>query len=89
LLGCRDLARLDFRLDARGVPHFLECNPLPGLNPDTGDLPILSRSKLGYEELVQGVLLAAARRLKVPLNVRKPAVAAVHHDSTVAVAMAK
>ena len=24
LLGCRDLARLDFRLDAAGVPHFLE-----------------------------------------------------------------
>jgi D-alanine-D-alanine ligase len=89
LLGCRDLARLDFRLDARGAPHFLECNPLPGLNPDTGDLPILSRERISYEELVQGVLLDAARRLNVPLNVRQPAIAAVHHDSTVAVAMAK
>ena len=43
LLGCRDLARLDFRLDATGAPHFLECNPLPGLHPESGDLAILSQ----------------------------------------------
>src|SRR5688572_6036610 len=29
LLGCRDVARLDFRMDAAGRPRFLECNPLP------------------------------------------------------------
>jgi D-alanine-D-alanine ligase len=68
LLGCRDLARLDFRLDAAGVPHFLECNPLPGLNPQSGDLPILARPKLTYTQLVQGVLLDAARRCHVRLN---------------------
>ena len=54
LLGCRDLARLDFRLDATGRPHFLECNPLPGLDPESGDIVILSRSTLGYEQLIQG-----------------------------------
>ncbi len=69
LLGCRDLARLDFRLDAHGVPHFLECNPIPGLHPTSGDIVILSRQTLPYEDLVQGVFLDAARRWNVPLPV--------------------
>src|SRR5262249_4487095 len=43
LLGCRDIARVDFRLDGTGIPHFIECNPLPGLNPVTGDIVVLSR----------------------------------------------
>ncbi len=32
-LGCRDVARLDFRMDAEGRIFFIECNPLPGLTP--------------------------------------------------------
>ncbi len=62
LLGCRDLSRMDFRLDAAGRPRFIECNPLPGLNPETGDVVLLSRATLPYERLVQGVLEAAAAR---------------------------
>jgi D-alanine-D-alanine ligase len=62
LLGCRDVARFDFRLDDCGRPHFLECNPLPGLNPDTSDLVILSRDILPYDELVRGIFVAALRR---------------------------
>ncbi|MGB9179167.1 MAG: ATP-grasp domain-containing protein [Pyrinomonadaceae bacterium] len=63
LLGCRDIARIDFRLDAEGQPYFLECNPLPGLNPESGDIVILSRSELPYEKLVQSILLNAAQRV--------------------------
>ncbi len=62
LLGCRDVARMDFRLDAAGQPHFLECNPLPGLDPETGDLVILARPILAHAPLVQGILAAAASR---------------------------
>ncbi|MFW5980481.1 MAG: D-alanine--D-alanine ligase family protein [Halanaerobiaceae bacterium] len=32
-LGCRDIARADFKLDEEGNPFFLEINPLPGLSP--------------------------------------------------------
>jgi D-alanine-D-alanine ligase len=32
-LECRDFARADFRLDAAGVPRFLEINPLPTFAP--------------------------------------------------------
>jgi D-alanine-D-alanine ligase len=65
LLGCRDIARIDFRLDGDGEPRFLECNPLPGLDPEYGDIVVLSRSLLPYEELVQGILRDAARRAGV------------------------
>lgn len=72
LLGCRDIARLDFRLDAAGVPHFLECNPLPGLNPSSSDLVILWRALHpgptdAYPSLVQGLVREAARRLALRL----------------------
>ena len=32
-LGCRDLARVDFRQGEDGTSYFLEINPLPGLSP--------------------------------------------------------
>lgn len=63
LLGCRDIARIDFRLSAEGEPHFIECNPLPGLNSETGDIVVLSRDILPYEKLVQGILLDAMARV--------------------------
>jgi D-alanine-D-alanine ligase len=67
LLGCRDIARIDFRCDASGRPHFLECNPLPGLDPENSDIVLLSRNQISYDRLVQGILLAAAERNGVSL----------------------
>ncbi len=62
-LGCRDFARLDFRLDRKGMPCFLEINPLPGLNPKSSDLPIMAY-KMGwnYQGLISSVLNAALNR---------------------------
>ena len=51
LLGCRDFARIDFRMDAAGRPRFLECNPLPGLHPESSDIVILSRKSWPDDEL--------------------------------------
>ena len=59
LLGCRDFARIDFRLDAAGAPTSSKCNPLPGLDPDNSDLVILCAPTRTYDALVQGVLLDA------------------------------
>lgn len=61
-LGCRDVARFDFRL-RDGVPYFLETNPLPGLSPTSGDLVLLAGS-LGIEhrELIARILSAAIGR---------------------------
>lgn len=64
-LGCRDLARADFRV-RDGVPYFLEINPLPGLNPESGDLVFLAyRMGLSYHQLIEKILDAAIRRLKL------------------------
>jgi D-alanine-D-alanine ligase len=67
-LGCRDLARIDFRLDRDGLPHFIECNPLPGLDPDYGDIVILSRDRVPYAELVQGIIRDAAKRQGIAMR---------------------
>ena len=32
-VGCRDLGRVDFRVDQKGSPYVLEINPLPSLDP--------------------------------------------------------
>ena len=61
-LGCRDFARLDFRISAAGVPYFLEINPLPGLGAHS-DLVIMAE-KLGrnHRQLISAVLDAALER---------------------------
>jgi D-alanine-D-alanine ligase len=61
-LGCRDIARIDYRV-RDGVPYFLEANPLPGLNPETSDLVILARmSGMPHDELVRAIVAAALKR---------------------------
>jgi len=63
-LGCRDISRVDFRVTRDGEPYFIEINPLPGLSPSYGDLPIMARS-LGYsyEDLIGMILDNALSRI--------------------------
>jgi D-alanine-D-alanine ligase len=62
-LELRDIARIDFRLDSRGVPKIIDINPLPGLSPVYSDLPILYRLKGGtYPELVRVILHESFKR---------------------------
>ena len=72
VLGCRDWARIDVRLDAAGVPNVLEVNPLPGILPDPADnscLPKAARAAgIGYEELIQSCLKYAAARQGVNIG---------------------
>lgn len=63
-LGCRDAGRIDLRLDADGVPNFMEVNPLAGLNPIDSDLPILcSRMGIPYNTLIKKIMDSAAKRI--------------------------
>src|SRR5947209_8582394 len=62
ILGCRDVARIDFRLRG-GVPYFLEVNPLPGLHPQDSDLVIMAKLvDWSYPQLVGSILQAGLRR---------------------------
>jgi D-alanine-D-alanine ligase len=64
-LGCRDVARVDFRMDETGKIYFLECNPLPGLTPDWSDLVLISKAAgIEYNALISEILSGAIRRYK-------------------------
>lgn len=62
-LGCRDFARIDFKLSPEGLPYFLEMNPLAGLNPKSSDLLIMAY-RLGwtYQALISAILNASLQR---------------------------
>src|SRR3989339_538561 len=65
ILDCRDIARIDFRLDAEGNVNFVECNPLPGLTPGWSDLCLIAESTgMTYRELIGEIIAPAIRRYK-------------------------
>ncbi len=65
VLECRDLARVDVRLDAAGNPHFLEINPLPGLST-VSLFPIAAMAGgVSFEDLVLRILDTAVARVNL------------------------
>jgi D-alanine-D-alanine ligase len=71
-LGCRDWSRIDVRLDAKGLPHIVEVNPLPGILPNPEDNSCLPKAAaaagISYDKLIQSCLTAAATRCGVRLG---------------------
>ncbi len=69
ILGCRDFARMDFRMSQDGKIYFIEVNPLPGLAPNYSDYPMLAEfCGTDYDTLVLSVLNAAIKRLSLERN---------------------
>jgi D-alanine-D-alanine ligase len=63
VLGCRDFARLDIRLDESGTPYFLEVNTLPGMQPDYSEFPRMSvAAGYSYPDLVEKLIKTALQR---------------------------
>ncbi|RKH28797.1 ATP-grasp domain-containing protein [Corallococcus praedator] len=64
-LGCRDVARIDFRMDDKGRIYFIECNPLPGLTPGWSDLVLIAQGAgMDYRTLIGEIMAPAIRRYK-------------------------
>jgi D-alanine-D-alanine ligase len=62
-LGCRDGGRVDIRLDANGIPNFMEVNPLAGLNPDHSDLCFIAyKVGMTYRDLIAAIVSCAVKR---------------------------
>jgi D-alanine-D-alanine ligase len=62
ITGCRDYARVDFRLAPDGSLHILEINGLPGITPRS-DLTMMARAEgWTHAQLVAAVLQAGLRR---------------------------
>ncbi len=62
---CRDLGRVDIRMDAAAQPHVMELNPLVGLHPTSSVMPIIARqADLSYDDLIDAIITNAIRRWK-------------------------
>jgi D-alanine-D-alanine ligase len=67
VLNCQDGGRVDLRCDEKGIPNFIEVNPLAGLHPINSDLPILaSKNGISYEELIKMIMQSAITKIKKP-----------------------
>jgi len=71
-LGARDYGRIDIRLDANNVPHFLEANLLPSLLNNYGNLPKATMLNIGmsHERLILEIVelaLSNNTRRTVPI----------------------
>jgi D-alanine-D-alanine ligase len=64
-LDCRDVARVDLRMDAEGRLYVLEVNPLPGLTPNYSDLVLISQAVgIEYDTLIAEIMVGGLRRLR-------------------------
>lgn len=65
-LGCRDFARVDFRVGPDGTCYVLEVNPLPGLTPNFSDMCLIANAcGITYDDLIASILKPAIRRGRV------------------------
>jgi D-alanine-D-alanine ligase len=64
-LDCRDVARVDLRMDAKGDVYVLEVNPLPGLTPGYSDLCLIAKAaNIDYRSLIGEILVGGLKRLR-------------------------
>jgi D-alanine-D-alanine ligase len=64
-LDCRDVARIDIRMNKDGQVYVLEVNPLPGLTPDYSDLVLISKAAgINYRTLIAEILAGGLKRLR-------------------------
>jgi D-alanine-D-alanine ligase len=63
-IGCRDGGRIDLKMDADGIPNFIEVNPLAGINPEHSDLPMLAGKKgISFNHLIDMIMKSALTRI--------------------------
>ncbi|MBI5476529.1 MAG: ATP-grasp domain-containing protein [Ignavibacteriales bacterium] len=62
LVGCRDYARIDFRLTSRNKPYILEVNPNPDISDDAGFARSGRAAGYKFEELISKIVELAIER---------------------------
>jgi D-alanine-D-alanine ligase len=67
LLGCRDYARVDFRVRSSGKPYILEVNPNPDCSPTAGLAGGLVSAGTTHAQFTVDLVRAAVARRRMPL----------------------
>lgn len=62
LLGCRDYARVDLRVDQAGRPYILEINANPDISPSAGLARAIRASGMDYDDFIVRLIETAAGR---------------------------
>jgi D-alanine-D-alanine ligase len=67
LLGCRDYARVDFRVRPSGKPYILEVNPNPDCSPTAGLAGGLGSAGITHAQFTVDLVRAALARRQLPV----------------------
>ena len=62
LVGCRDYARVDFRLAPDNTPYILEVNPNPDLSDDAGFARAGKASGYTFQQIIGRIIECALER---------------------------
>ncbi|MDV7338900.1 hypothetical protein RYZ26_04815 [Terasakiella sp. A23] len=64
ILKVKDFGRIDVKMDAKGIPHFIEANLVPGLTPETSYFPRSCNmdGAMPYDALILNIIEFAIKR---------------------------
>jgi len=64
-VDCRDLGRVDFRVDNKENIYVLEINPLPILSHEDAFMIVAQQTKIGYNGIINKIIDSAKKRLNL------------------------
>lgn len=69
-LGAKHFGRIDVKMDAQGIPNFMEANLVPGMTPNTSYFPRACFHNFGmsYKAVVLRIVENALTGIKLPSN---------------------